>query len=97
MSVMTYPQHSFQVCQVAYNLPKMSSNMTSSKSHYHRNRLLRDRIRKEEANPTAPSAGAVGADVDDNFALPDYFSPLPDLPPEDLGRYPKVVLWDEVA
>lgn len=72
--------------------------MTSSKSHYHRNRLLRDRIRKEEANLPTQSSRAERTDLDDDFELPDYFSPLPDdVPPEDLGRYPKVVLWDEVA
>jgi hypothetical protein len=39
--------------------------------------------------------------MDDDFELPDYFSTLQPLSNEDedqiRGRYPKVILWDEVA
>lgn len=75
--------------------------MTSSKSHYHRYRLLKERIRKEEAHPPTPSSRAERTALDDDFELPDYFSTLPDLSDENRdqlhGRYPKVILWDEVA
>jgi hypothetical protein len=75
--------------------------MTSSKSHYHRYRLLKERIRKEEAPLPTPSSRAERTDVDDDFELPDYFSTLPPLSDEDeyqiRGRYTKVILWDEVA
>jgi hypothetical protein len=79
----------------------MSPDMSRSKSHYYRSRLLRERIRKEDASSPTQSTRAERTDVDDDFELPDYFSTLPPLSNEDedqiRGRYPKVILWDEVA
>jgi hypothetical protein len=72
--------------------------MSRSKSHYYRSRLLRERNRKDERTEPAASK-ATNGELDDSFALPEYFSPP--YPGEhlgdDQGRYPRVVLWDEVA
>lgn len=71
--------------------------MSRSKSHYYRSRLLRERTRRDERTEPGTST-QMPADLEDTFTLPDYFSPP--YPGEhlgdDQGRYPRVVLWDEV-
>ncbi|UTW12197.1 hypothetical protein [Marinobacterium rhizophilum] len=73
--------------------------MSRSKSHYYRSRLLRERIRRDERTVPASPAGATSDAADDTFVLPDYFtSPYPgEHLDDDQGRYPRVVLWDEVV
>ncbi|MFC6669212.1 hypothetical protein [Marinobacterium aestuariivivens] len=56
------------------SLKRAGNKMTISKSHYHRNRLLRDRIRKDEAGHHAGSSEAM--DADDADFLPDYFKEI---------------------
>lgn len=79
----------------------MSPNMSRSKSHYYRSRLLRERIRKDEDAQSPQTATNRRASADDAFALPDYFNASSasdgDALNEDQGRYPRVVLWDENA
>jgi hypothetical protein len=77
------------------NLTSTSSKMISSRRHYHRNRLLRDRIRKEEAIQSALSTKAELEDVDAKFELPDYFCIIPESQDDNRERCQKIVLWDE--
>ncbi|GGO80105.1 hypothetical protein GCM10011348_16060 [Marinobacterium nitratireducens] len=77
---------------------KSGNKMTISKSHYHRNRLLRDRIRRGDSQ-TKSNASATSQRSDtppDDLDLPDYFRDAANPSYEDAPA-PIVILWDEVA
>ncbi|NVK39847.1 MAG: hypothetical protein HWE39_01275 [Oceanospirillaceae bacterium] len=71
--------------------------MTISKSHYHRNRLLRERIRRGDSQLQRHTSTPAPADSepDEGIALPEYFREAAESSEESPS--PIVILWDEVA